>query len=114
MPSKRLPHAFIVSCSFLALARKLFQKKIEKTCKPRNETARAAHLSLWARQSLSSPYQERRTASRCRARQLLDYTARIVPPMAVIALLMVGLLGDGFMLYALVHWMRDGAQHRDQ
>ncbi len=28
--------------------------------------------------------------------------------MAVIALLMVGLLGDGFMLYALIHWMRDG------
>jgi len=34
--------------------------------------------------------------------------------MAVIALLMVGLLGDGFMLYALIHWMRDGTQHRDQ
>ena len=31
--------------------------------------------------------------------------------MAVIALLTVGLLGDGFMLYALIHWMRDGAQH---
>jgi hypothetical protein len=100
--------------SFRTLARNSFSKKIEKTCKWRNETARAAHLSIWARQSLSSPYQERRTTSRCRARQLSDYAARILPPMAVIALLMVGLLGDGFMLYALVHWMRDGTQHRDQ
>ncbi|MCU1244028.1 MAG: hypothetical protein JWO71_4754 [Candidatus Acidoferrum typicum] len=32
--------------------------------------------------------------------------------MAVIALLTVGLLGDGFMLYALIHWIRDDAQHR--
>jgi len=32
--------------------------------------------------------------------------------MVVIALVTVGLLGDGFMLYALFHWMRDGARHR--
>jgi hypothetical protein len=31
--------------------------------------------------------------------------------MTVIALLTVGLLGDGFMLYALIHWMRDGTRH---
>jgi hypothetical protein len=37
-----------------------------------------------------------------------------MPPMAVIALLTIGLLGDGFMLYVLIHWMRDGTQHRDQ
>jgi hypothetical protein len=37
---------------------------------------------------------------------------RIVPPMAVIALVTVGLLGDGFMLYALFHWMRDDARRR--
>ncbi len=39
---------------------------------------------------------------------------RIVPPMAVIALVTVGLLGDGFMLYALFHWMRDGVRNRKQ
>jgi len=27
--------------------------------------------------------------------------------MALVALITIGLLGDGFMLYALVHWMRD-------
>ena len=112
--SRSFSRAFIALRSFRTPARNSFSKKIEKICKWRNETARVAHLSIWARQSLSSPYQERRTTSRCRARQLSDYTARIVPPMAVIALLMVGLLGDGFMLYALVHWMRDGTQHRDQ
>jgi hypothetical protein len=32
--------------------------------------------------------------------------------MAAIALVTVGLLGDGFMLYALFHWMRDDARHR--
>jgi hypothetical protein len=37
---------------------------------------------------------------------------RIVPPMAVIVLVTVGLLGDGFMIYALFHWMRDDARHR--
>jgi hypothetical protein len=34
--------------------------------------------------------------------------------MAVIALLTVGLLGDGFMLFALIHWMRDDARHRNE
>jgi hypothetical protein len=34
--------------------------------------------------------------------------------MVVIALLTVGLLGDGFMLYALIHWMRDDVRHRNQ
>jgi hypothetical protein len=33
--------------------------------------------------------------------------------MAVIAFITVGLLGDGFMLYALIHWMRDGARNRN-
>jgi hypothetical protein len=56
-------------------------------------------------------FQERRIASRCRARQLSGCAARIVPPMTVIALLTVALLGDGFMLYALFHWMRDDAPH---
>jgi hypothetical protein len=32
--------------------------------------------------------------------------------MHLAALITVGLLSDGFMLYALVHWMRDNAQHR--
>jgi hypothetical protein len=27
--------------------------------------------------------------------------------MALVALVAVGLLGDGFLLYALFHWMRD-------
>jgi hypothetical protein len=57
-------------------------------------------------------FQERRTPLRCRARQISDCAARIVPPMTVIALLTVALLGDGFMLYALIHWMRDDAPHR--
>jgi hypothetical protein len=61
-------------------------------------------------------FQERRTASRCRALQISDGTARIVPPrivppMTVIALLTLALLGDGFMLYALFQWMRDDARH---
>jgi hypothetical protein len=34
--------------------------------------------------------------------------------MAVIALLTVGLLGDVFMLYVLIHWMRDDARHHHQ
>jgi hypothetical protein len=34
--------------------------------------------------------------------------------MVVIALVAVGLLGDGFMLYALVHWMRETAHNRKQ
>jgi hypothetical protein len=54
-------------------------------------------------------FQERRTALGCRARQF-----RIVPPMIVITLLAVGLLGDAFMLYALSHWMRDGVLHRNR
>jgi hypothetical protein len=33
-------------------------------------------------------------------------------PMAAIALVTLGLLGDGFMLYALFHWMRDNARRR--
>jgi hypothetical protein len=36
----------------------------------------------------------------------------MVPPMATIALVTVGLLGDGFMLYALFHWMCEDARHR--
>ena len=33
--------------------------------------------------------------------------------MALIALVAVGIVGDGFMLYALFHWMRDeGARNR--
>jgi len=32
--------------------------------------------------------------------------------MAVIAFVTVGLLGDGFMLYALFHWMREGVRNR--
>ena len=32
--------------------------------------------------------------------------------MAKIALVAVGLLGDGFMLYALFHWMRDNLKNR--
>ena len=34
--------------------------------------------------------------------------------MHLITLITVGLLGDGFMLYSLVHWMRDDARHRKQ
>ena len=34
--------------------------------------------------------------------------------MAVIALVAVGLLGDGFMLYVLLHWMHDDARNRHQ
>jgi hypothetical protein len=33
-------------------------------------------------------------------------------PMAAIALVTLGLLGDGFMIYALFHWMRDNARRR--
>jgi len=29
--------------------------------------------------------------------------------MALIALVAVGIVGDGFLLYALFHWMRDDA-----
>jgi hypothetical protein len=32
--------------------------------------------------------------------------------MAAIALVTVGLLGDGFMLYALFQWMRDSVRNR--
>jgi hypothetical protein len=32
--------------------------------------------------------------------------------MAVHALVAVGLLGDGFMSYALFHWMRDSVRNR--
>jgi hypothetical protein len=31
-----------------------------------------------------------------------------------IALVAVGLLGDGFMLYALFQWMRDGVRRRNR
>ena len=34
--------------------------------------------------------------------------------MAMIAFVTVGLLSDGFMLYVLLHWMRDGARNRNQ
>jgi len=34
-----------------------------------------------------------------------------VPLMAVIAVLTVSSLGDVFMLYALIHWMRDDARN---
>jgi hypothetical protein len=30
--------------------------------------------------------------------------------MALIALLALGLLGDGFMMYVLFHWMEEGAR----
>jgi hypothetical protein len=38
----------------------------------------------------------------------------MVPPMNVIALVTVALIGDGFMLYALFQWMRDGTRSRNQ
>jgi hypothetical protein len=59
-------------------------------------------------------FQERRTALRCRARQVFGLCRQDVPPMAVIAVLTVGLLGDVFMLYALIHWMRDDARNHHQ
>jgi hypothetical protein len=34
--------------------------------------------------------------------------------MVVIVLVAVGLLGDGFMLYALFHWMRETVHNRKQ
>jgi len=34
--------------------------------------------------------------------------------MTMIALVMVGLLGDGFMLYVLLHWMHDGGRNRNR
>jgi hypothetical protein len=33
--------------------------------------------------------------------------------MLMIALIAVGLLGDGFMLYVLLHWMHDGERNRN-
>jgi hypothetical protein len=42
-----------------------------------------------------------------RARQSLSGRS-----MALIALVAVGLVGDGFMLYALLQWMRDDARNR--
>jgi hypothetical protein len=33
--------------------------------------------------------------------------------MLMIALIAVGLLGDGFMLYVLLHWMHDGGRNRN-
>ena len=53
-------------------------------------------------------FQAERTALRCRARQFL------VPQMVLIALVTFGLLGDAFMLYALIHWVRDGGNHRNE
>jgi hypothetical protein len=54
-------------------------------------------------------FQERRTR-----RDVVPAKFRTYSPMVVIALLTVGLLGDGFMLYALIHWMRDDVRHRNQ
>ena len=34
--------------------------------------------------------------------------------MVLFALVAVGLLGDGFMLYTLLQWMREDARHRNQ
>ena len=47
-------------------------------------------------------FQERRTPPR-----LLRPPSGLGMQMVVIALLAVGLLGDGFMLFVLFHWMRD-------
>jgi hypothetical protein len=33
--------------------------------------------------------------------------------MVLLALVTVGLLGDGFMLYALLQWMREDVRHRN-
>jgi hypothetical protein len=32
----------------------------------------------------------------------------------LIGLIAVGFLGDGFMLYVLLHWMHDGGRNRNQ
>jgi hypothetical protein len=37
-----------------------------------------------------------------------------VPQMVLIALVAFGLLGDAFMLYTLIHWVRDGGNHRNE
>jgi hypothetical protein len=34
--------------------------------------------------------------------------------MVPVVLLAFGLLGDGFMLYALLHWMREDVRHRNE
>ena len=34
--------------------------------------------------------------------------------MHMIGLIAVGLLGDGFMVYVLLHWMHDGERDRKQ
>jgi hypothetical protein len=37
-----------------------------------------------------------------------------VPQMVRIALVAFGLLGDAFMVYTLIHSVRDGANHRNE
>jgi hypothetical protein len=44
--------------------------------------------------------------------QSFDFCCSDCVTMHVFTLLTVGLLGDGFMLYALIHWMRDDVRHR--
>jgi hypothetical protein len=54
-------------------------------------------------------FQERRTPLR-----LLRPPSRLDVQMGMIALVTVGLLGDGFMVYVLFQWMQDTMRNRKQ
>jgi hypothetical protein len=86
-----------------------FKKIYKKNLRLRNRRAPQRIYHSGRDNLFNVRFQERRTALRSsRPPNRLDGRS-----MALMAFVAVGLLGDGFMLYALLHWIRDdGARHR--
>jgi hypothetical protein len=85
------------------------QKKISgKYARPRSREASRRIYQSGRDNLFNVRFQERRTPLR-----LLRPPSRLDVQMAAIALVTVGLLGDGFMVYVLFQWMRDTMRNRN-